>query len=510
MTFANRYHGTISIAATFFACGTNNTVGNAPDAPSAGGGLRLGTGGNGGGSAEAGGLAGISGGGAGAGGGAGVTSSTDTNPATGGNLGRDAGLVKDVGRDWRLPMDSGVCTHEFSDPGCWSGFEVSGIHPNGTLLGGIYDGKHVFFPAGGHASLSGWYSGTKTGVGQMLSYDPKGDFTSASSWTVFTTSAASPAASAFAGAVFDGRYIYYPPYNPAAESVALRYDTQAPFDQASAWTSADLNTFNKAFSPVGYVGGAFDGRYVYFVPNCFYEYWSGLLLRYDTQAPFADKTSWSLFDTQTLSYDAGGYIGAAFDGRYLYFPPWGDLSTNSSHSDAVPITRFDTQASFTAPDSWTLFDSLKIAPTSGFGGAVFDGRYVYFLPGDYQRGDVLLRYDTKGIFTAATSWTGFALTPVTHRITRFVGGVFDGRYLYLVPTATGAVAVRYDTSADFSATTSWEAFDVNGWDERAQGFGGGVFDGKHVYFVPLFGTMLYRFDAYPSPVKQDKLPPSFL
>ena len=422
----------------------------------------------------------------------------------------DANIPHDLGVDRPAPVDAPPCLHAFNDPNCWSSQDLSVLHPNGALFGGIYDGKHVYFPSSIVGSSDGWWNGNKTGVGQMLSYDPQQDFASDNAWTVFATTDASPAAFAFAGAVFDGRYIYFPPFNPSGESVALRYDTTASFTQATAWAAADLQTFSKSYSPVGYVGGAFDGRYVYFVPNCSYEYPNGLVLRYDSQGTFADAGSWSVFDTQTLSQDAAGFVGVAFDGRYLYFPSFGDLSNNWRDYTAIVIARYDTQASFTAAKSWTTLDATKMSNTAGFGGAVFDGRYVYFLPGDYQPGDTILRYDSKGDFAAAGSWTGFGVTSVTGRYTRFMGGLFDGRYLYLVPTRTGDVAVRYDTTADFGTAAAWAAFDLKGWDARAEGFAGGVFDGKFVYFVPGFGKEIVRFEAYATPVKQTKLPASFL
>ena len=424
--------------------------------------------------------------------------------------GMDANVSHDLGADRPAPVEAPPCSHAFSDPNCWSSQDLSVLHPNGALFGGIYDGKHVYFSSSIVGSSDGWWNGNKTGVGQMLSYDPQQDFASDNAWTAFATTGASPAAFAFAGAVFDGRYIYFPPFNPSGESVALRYDTTASFTQATAWASADLQTFNKSYSPVGYVGGAFDGRYVYFVPNCFYEYPNGLVLRYDSQGSFADAASWSVFDTQTLSQDAAGFVGVAFDGRYLYFPSFGDLSNNWRDYTAILIVRYDTQAPFTAATSWTIHDATKMSNTAGFGGAVFDGRYVYFLPGDYQPGDTILRFDSKGDFATAGSWTGFGVTSVTGRYTRFMGGLFDGRYLYLVPTRTGDVAVRYDTTADFGTATSWAAFDLKGWDARAEGFAGGAFDGRFVYFVPGFGKEIVRFEAYATPVKQTKLPASFL
>jgi hypothetical protein len=71
----------------------------------------------------------------------------------------------------------------------------------------------------------------------------------------------------------------------------------------------------------------------------------------------------------------------------------------------------------------------------------------------------------------------------------FDGAVFDGRYVYFVPFGFTRVA-RYDITAPFGSTSSWESYDVGG-----SQFKGGVFDGRFVYLVPNSGSIVRRFDA---------------
>jgi hypothetical protein len=70
--------------------------------------------------------------------------------------------------------------------------------------------------------------------------------------------------------------------------------------------------------------------------------------------------------------------------------------------------------------------------TAGCSGAIFDGRYVYFVP--HQNGDGytgrVLRYDTQGGFNTASSWAAYdAANTGTGTAVGYTGGVFDGRYV---------------------------------------------------------------------------------
>ncbi|MEO6418019.1 MAG: hypothetical protein ABIP39_01330 [Polyangiaceae bacterium] len=128
---------------------------------------------------------------------------------------------------------------------------------------------------------------------------------------------------------------------------------------------------------------------------------------------------------------------------------------------------------------------------------MFDGRYVYFVP-TTQLVSWVMRYDTTAAFEDATSWTSFDTTSIAGRPTGFFGGAFDGRYLYLVPSNDGAptsVMLRYDTTGVFDKTPAWTAFDLATLNPAAKGFAGAAFDGRNIYLVPHEGSVVARFEA---------------
>jgi hypothetical protein len=341
---------------------------------------------------------------------------------------------------------------------------------------------------------------------------------SPSFWSTYdTTTVVNPRALGFAGATFDGRYIYLAPTGnlgfPDAGQVQFRsngiverYDTTATFAAANSWSTVDIApvTGNGEF----FFGAASDGRYVYLVPSTDSTgNGAGVVARYDTQATFGVEASWSVFDTTAVNPGAGGYQGATFDGRYLYLVPSSSPLTGSS--DGL-VVRFDTQIPFGGAASWSTFDMTTANPlAAGFSGAVFDGRYVYFVPqfddqlldggtplaGGYH-GHVM-RYDTQAAFGLGSSWAGFDATTVDPRARGFSGAAFDGRYVYLAPLVTAqtqdgglaavpdGLVVRYDTRSTFETGSSWSTFDTTTITSGAKGYAGAAFDGRYVYFVPL-------------------------
>ncbi|MCW3020168.1 MAG: hypothetical protein JWN10_2476, partial [Solirubrobacterales bacterium] len=129
-------------------------------------------------------------------------------------------------------------------------------------------------------------------------------------------------------------------------------------------------------------------------------------------------------------------FGAAFDGRYLYFVP----NYNNTVQDGL-VTRYDTQGAFGSVGAWSTFDLATVnASAIGFLGAAFDGRYVYFVPGT---GSLAARYDTQRAFGGGGAWTTFDVKSVNAGAPKYFGAAFDGRYVYLVP-GTGSIAARFD------------------------------------------------------------------
>ena len=288
------------------------------------------------------------------------------------------------------------------------------------------------------------------------------------------------------GAVFDGRYIYLSPIRltndfAGAHGNILRYDTHQDFKNPESYDAYDASNTGGMYTK-GYCGLAFDGRYVYFIPRHNGKEYHSRFLRYDTHMDFKDSASWDAYDVGVDS----SHQGAAFDGRYLYFPAAhhmeGDDLEGGTHTHDGRAIRFDTRSDFKDPASWRVFDTDTISDLESvcFDGANYDGRYVYFTP-IYTK--IVVRYDTRGDFNNKDSWEAFDAGPLGMDV--LVGMTFDGRYMYPVHYYKNNV-IRYDTHADFTDRRSWFNYqhgEVNGL--GTDGFAGGFFDGKYVYYVPF-------------------------
>ena len=378
----------------------------------------------------------------------------------------------------------------FTSPSAWATYDAGasgvGVDPDG-YRGIADDGRYLYFAP---------YGDGVTYHGEVLRYDTTGAFSAPGSWSTFDPSANGVGTTpiGYAGAVFDGRHIYFSPYGSRHGEV-LRYDTQATFSSAGSWMAFDPGANGVGTDPDGYLGTAWDGRYVYFSPfdNGGTEH--GEVLRYDTQATFSSAGSWTAFDpgANGVGTDPDGFVGAAFDGRYLYFAPF-DNGTDF-HGE---VLRYDTQATFASAGSWTTFDPGANGVgtgADGFAGVVFDGQHLYFVPGQNAGGrhGEVLRYDTAGGFSAVGSWTAFdpGANGVGTDPDGFRGATFDGRHLYFVPYENGSSnhgeVLRYDTVGDFATVGSWSTFDAgnSGVGSDPDGYAGAVFAGRHVFFSPL-------------------------
>jgi hypothetical protein len=375
----------------------------------------------------------------------------------------------------------------------WAVYDTTAINASSKgFFGAVFDGRYVYF-------IPDYSAGS---LGQVTRYDTTGSFTASTSYSVYDTTAVNASSKGFRSAIFDGRYIYFvPDFNGAYSGQVTRYDTTGVFTASDSYSVYDTTAVNA--SSKGFVGAVFDGRYVYFVPNYNGAAYSGQVTRYDTTGVFTASTSYSVYDTTNVNANSKGFVGAVFDGRYVYFVP----NYNGAYSGQV--TRYDTTGVFTAADSYSVYNTTAVnASSKGFYGAVFDGRYVYFVPnynGAYF--GQITRYDTTGSFTSSGSYSVYNTTAINASSKGFRGAVFDGRYIYFVPYYNGAYlgqVTRYDTTGSFTASDSYSVYDTTNVNANSKGFRGAVFDGRYVYFVPYnngsyFGQITRYDTGSPAP-----------
>jgi hypothetical protein len=304
----------------------------------------------------------------------------------------------------------------------WRLFDIAQVAPNATgFVGAVLESGSVYFVP--------YFNGSLDGV--VARYQTAGDFTKSESWSTFDATGVDPSAHGFWGGASDGnRYIYFSPIGDQGKHVVARYDFWLPNGFATRGQWATFDTTSVDARALDFAGAVFDGRYMYLVPAS-----SGVVARHDPKAALTD--GWSVFDATAVDARAGGWTGAVFDGRFIYLAPY-----YKPQSNAV-AARFDTQAPFDSASSWSTFDPTTLnAEAKQFRGAVFDGRYVYFVPNQDLKG-IVARHDTTGAFGSAEAWATFDLTALDQNAHTFFGGAFDGRYVYMFPSGGGSVIARF-------------------------------------------------------------------
>jgi len=393
----------------------------------------------------------------------------------------------------------------FGDPAAWEAFDAGntgGLQAKG-YFGAACDGRYIYYAPCRTAAFHG----------VVLRYDTAGDFKAAGSWAAYDAGFTDGLRTVgYAGAVYRAPYVYFVPFSDAQTRHArvLRCDTRGEFTARSSWSAFDAGPLI-GLRHSGFTGAVCDGRYLYLTPFGYQPYAHGRVVRYDTQGEFKSPSSWRVHDAgRTGGLDTRGVYGAGFDGRYAYFVPF-----NDGRGFHGRVLRYDTRADFDAPGSWGAYDAGATdgLQTVGYKGAIHDGRYMVFVPfrgSDGCHGRVL-RYDTKGEFTSASSWSAHDAGRTGGLDTRgYVGAEFDGRYLYFVPYSGDnnvfhARMLRYDTTGDFKSSASWSAYNaeaIGGLTTRGYKFSAS--DGKHIYFVPYHNgiafsgiALRYRIPASP-------------
>ncbi len=307
------------------------------------------------------------------------------------------------------------------------------------------------------------------------------DITDKSKWETIDLASLTSGNTGYLGGTFDGKYVYYSPnQNSAPFGLLIRYDISKAFATTS-FEKLDLAQTNAAF--VGFDGAVFAGTKIYFSP-----YSQHSLVAYDTTKPFASGSSYAGFDlVANVDPNAYSFAAAGFDGKYAYLTPYfGGL-----------VVRYDTAATFDAGASYEKYQ-LYAPNTYGFNSMNYDGKYMYFAP---YAGPTLVqfsgkvqRYDTAKAFNSAASWLAFDVSAIDTNAVGFGCSVYDGRYFYLVPHH-GTLVLRYDTQAQFDTAASWTKFDLVNVNSTLGNFAGATFDGRYIYFSPENNGVTVRYDT---------------
>jgi hypothetical protein len=314
-------------------------------------------------------------------------------------------------------------TGAFDDPTTWSSFNTSSLQGGGdnAYMGLVFDGRYVYVIP------------SSAGTEIFLRYDSTLPFSQMTSWSSYT--ADSNTLTGFQGGTFDGRYVYFAPYQNSntddagfndESGLVVRYDTHGAFTSDASWTSFDMTTLSGGANASGYYGALFDGSYVYFVPND-----GSVVARYDISAPLDTPSSWQLFDLSTLSQNISSWLTGVFDGKYVFLVP--------QYASAEAF-RFDTAGSFTDAASWELRSPIPNGGQIGsanaisFGVGGYDGAFVYFMAApslDTDVGETMWRMDdAPGVMFATASSSMFNAVNYTGGVG---AAVFDGKYFYLAP-----------------------------------------------------------------------------
>ena len=309
-----------------------------------------------------------------------------------------------------------------------------------------------------------------------------------------TAQGAAELTSAYEGAEFDGRYIYYAPAN---SDTFIRFNTQGTsFTTAADWQQMSMSTAQgSAPGNFNFNAPLFDGRYIYYTPcggNTF--------IRFDTQGTsFTTAADWQKISVSTVQGSAAvseSYNGAIFDGRYIYYAP----------ANSATFIRFDTQGtSFTTAADWQQMSMSTVqgsaAVSESYVGATFDGRYVYYSPSD---SDTFIRFDTQGTsFTTVADWTTMSISTAQGTqatADAYYGVTFDGRYVYYSPHDADTF-IRFDTKGtSFTTTADWQRMSMstvqgsapvaNAYISSSQSF-----DGKYIYYSPYEAATFLRVQA---------------
>ena len=246
--------------------------------------------------------------------------------------------------------------------------------------GGCFDGKYVYFAPYKKTDIVTGTSIYQT-HGKACRYNTHEPFDNGTSWEYMDLSSSFNNTNTgngwnltgFSSCIYDGRYVYYVPYEKCNFSGAVgdfrwgenttiaRFDTKNPsigggggFNLTSAWNYFNISdAFASTHMKGGFYGAIFDGKYIWYIPSAGgfvgdnegtnNNYWSSLLVKYDTHQSFTDPSAYYSFNMADVNADCGGYRGASFDGRYIYLSPYRTKTGTGGRNNGL-VTRVDTGA----------------------------------------------------------------------------------------------------------------------------------------------------------------------
>ncbi len=291
---------------------------------------------------------------------------------------------------------------------------------NSAYTSASFDGRYIYY--------------VPLGSDTFIRFDTQGtSFTTTADWQRMNMSTAHGGAAlndAYYGASFDGRYIYYV---PSSSNTFIRFDTQGiSFTTTADWQLMSMSTAQGAsLLDSAYFGASFDGRYIYYVP-----FLSDTFVRFDTQGTsFTTTADWQLMSMSTAQGAAAldaAYSTTSFDGRYIYYVPY--ISDTFVRFDTQG-TSFTTAADW---QQMTMSTAQGAAALDyAYIGAAFDVRYIYYVP---SYSDTFLRFDTQGTsFTTTADWQQMSMSTAQGAAAldaAYFGASFDGKYIYYVPQAS--------------------------------------------------------------------------
>ena len=253
---------------------------------------------------------------------------------------------------------------------------------------------------------------------------------------------------------------------PGSESGASDASGGATFyalDDAQRWSFFDVQGVG-GFVP--YSGVVFDGRYLYFVPNQAQPN----VLRYDTHGDFNDTASWTYYAPMAALEASGGapsgaypYLGGAFDGRYVYFAPFGTNTYTLQYDTQQPFARRrDPWSAYWASRTSTRRRTIGVSPPTGGTRTSFPTRRRPSSRTTTRRPPMRVRGSRRGVRGLPTTSRAGPATPRGPPMAGSGVGLSPDANLFLVPyERQRCIPPRYD-AASLTASA--------GWNDGANGF----------------------------------------